>query len=100
MHFNRTKASMLAIVGISWPFPRSIRESLLTWQGSFLGTKPKKTWMTTLLCIGLDYLCERNKNAFEKEEISDHRIKSSLFVIYGLGQMCIEVIGIVLCLMF
>ena len=34
---------MLAIVGVSCVFPRSVCESLFTWQGSFVGKKCQKT---------------------------------------------------------
>ena len=36
---------LLAIVGVSWVFPKSICDSLLSWKGSFVGKKHKKAWM-------------------------------------------------------
>ena len=36
---------------VSWVFPLSVKESLLSWHGSFVGKRRKKAWMTALLCI-------------------------------------------------
>ena len=36
---------LLAIVGFSWVFPLSVKETLLSWRGSFVGKKHKKAWM-------------------------------------------------------
>ena len=36
---------LLAIVGFSWVFPLSVRETLLSWHASFVGKKQKKVLM-------------------------------------------------------
>ena len=42
---------LLAIVGVKWVFPLSIRETLLSRGGSFVGKKRKKGWMASPLSI-------------------------------------------------
>ena len=46
---------LLGLVGASWVFPRSIRETLLSWSGTFIGKRRKKVWMAAPLHF-LDYL--------------------------------------------
>ena len=46
---------LLVLVGVSWVFPKSIRETLLSWCGTFVGKRHKKAWITTPLHF-LDYL--------------------------------------------
>ena len=42
---------LLAIVGVNWVFLLSIKETLLSWGGTFVGKKHKKAWMAAPLCI-------------------------------------------------
>ena len=42
---------LLAIVGVKWVFPLSVKETLLSWGGSFMGKKRKKAWMAAPLSI-------------------------------------------------
>ena len=42
---------LLAIFGVSWVFPLSLKENLLSWHGSFVGKRRKKAWMVAPLCI-------------------------------------------------
>ena len=41
----------LSIFGVSWVFPLSVRETLLSWRGTFVGKKHKKAWMAAPLSI-------------------------------------------------
>ena len=42
------------IFGVNWVFPKSVRETFLSWQGSFVGKRHKKAWMKApLTCFGL-----------------------------------------------
>ena len=43
-------------------FPSSVRETLLSWDGSFVGKKCKKVWRAGPLCIFLDSLEGRRQN--------------------------------------
>ena len=42
---------VLAIFGVQWVFPESVKEVLFSWRGSFVGKKRKKIWNSIPLCI-------------------------------------------------
>ena len=42
---------VLAIFGVQWVFPESVKEVLLSWRGSFVGKKRKKILNFIPLCI-------------------------------------------------
>ena len=42
---------LLAIFGVSWMFPLSLKETLLSWHGPFVGKHRKKAWMAASLYI-------------------------------------------------
>ena len=60
-----------------WVLPPSIKETLLSWQGSFVGKRRKKAWMAALLRIFWTLWRERNKFVFEGVDISINRMKST-----------------------
>ena len=64
------KACMLwqlifALFDIQWIMHSSVRRTLLSWGGSFVGKKRKKTWKAALLCLFWFIWRERNMGAFE-----------------------------------
>ena len=42
---------LLAIFGVSRVFPKSVRETLVSWQGSCVGKNRKKAWMAVPLTL-------------------------------------------------
>ena len=68
---------LLAIFAISWVFPLSVKETLLSWHGSFVGKRRKKAWMTAPLGIFWTIWLERNRLVFEDVIISINRMKST-----------------------
>ena len=58
---------LLAIFGIHWLFPLSIRETLLSWRGSFVGKKRKNTWIAAPFSIFWTIWRERNYIASERK---------------------------------
>ena len=40
----------LVLVGVSWPFPLTVKDTLFSWKGSFVGKKQRKTWMVAPFC--------------------------------------------------
>ena len=81
---------LLDIYGVSWVFPLSVKETLLSWQGLFVGKRRKKAWMAAPLCIFRTLWRERNRFVFEGVDISINRMKSTfLSNLYGLGLICI-----------
>ena len=68
---------LLAIFGVSWVFPLSVKETLLSWHGSFVGKRRKKAWMAAPLCIFWTIWRERNRLVFEDVIISINMMKST-----------------------
>ena len=45
LHCSKAKIlwdMLLAIFGVNWVFPLSIKETLLSWHGSFVGKRPRR----------------------------------------------------------
>ena len=75
-----TKARVLwellfALFGVMWALTYLVRDILLGWYGSFMGKKHRKVWMAAPLCLFWAVWKERNRIAFENEELSIHRMK-------------------------
>ena len=54
LHCVKTRAlweMLFSLFGVLWVVPFSVRETLLSWNGSFVGKKRKKVWRTGPLCI-------------------------------------------------
>ena len=66
---------ILAIVGIGWVFPFSIRQVLVAWQGTRVGKKHKKVWRVAPLCLFWTVWCERNIVVFDNKAFSPYRLK-------------------------
>ena len=58
-------------------FPLTVRETLLSWEGSFVRKKRKKAWMIAPLSIFWSIWRERNYIAFENNDFSAQRMKAS-----------------------
>ena len=77
-----TKARVLwellfALFGVMWVLPYSVRDTFLGWHSTFMGKKCSKVWMAAPLCLFWAVWKERNRIAFENEELSIHRMKNS-----------------------
>ena len=55
----------------------SVRDTLSGWCDFNLGKKRRKVWKVASLCIFWAVWKERNKIAFDNEELSIHRLKNS-----------------------
>ena len=78
LHYSKARALrqlLFCLSGISWVIDSSFRDTLLGWQGSFVGRKRKKVWGTAPLCLFWIIWKERNRRTFENEELSKHRQK-------------------------
>ena len=86
------KATMIwqlifALFGVQWVMSFSIKDSLLSWCGSFVGKTRKKAWNATSLCFFWSLWWKRNIRAFEDTELTDQAILwSFLYMLFGLGQ--------------
>ena len=70
-------------------FPSSIRETLLGWNGSFVGKKRKTVWRADPLCIVRTVRKARNRIAFEDEVLSIQRLKTSFLYFFGWRLNCL-----------
>ena len=55
---------VLALFGVQWVFPESVKEVLFSWRDPFVGKKRKKIWNSIPLCIFWMVWKERNRLAF------------------------------------
>ena len=65
----------LAIVGSSWVFPRTVRQTLLAWQSANVGKKHNRIWMVGPLGLFWTIRQVRNRTAFEDVAPSAYRMK-------------------------
>ncbi|RVX05699.1 LINE-1 reverse transcriptase-like [Vitis vinifera] len=83
LHCSRTRALwdlLFALFGLSWVLPFSVRETLLSWNGYFLGKNRKKVWRAAPLRIFWTVWKERNRLAFKDESLPIQRLKHSFIL--------------------
>ena len=59
---------VLGLVGVKWVFPKTVKEVLYSWGGSFVGKKKKKFWSSIPLFIFWMVWKEKNRLAFRGGE--------------------------------
>ena len=70
--------------------PSSVRETLLSWHGSFVGKKRKKVWRAAPLHIFWTVWKTINRLAFKDDELSIQRLKYSfLFSLWSEAKLFI-----------
>ena len=69
-------------MGASWAFPKTVKEAIYSWKGSFVGKKRKMLWNSIPLCIFWIVWKERNQIAFKDGLIAVQRLKYSF--VYNL----------------
>ena len=83
LHCSKTRALwdlLFALFGVSWVMPFSVRDTLLSWNGYFLGKNRRKVWRAAPLHIFGTVWKERNRLAFKDESLSIQRLKQSLIL--------------------
>ncbi|KAJ9675675.1 hypothetical protein PVL29_024544 [Vitis rotundifolia] len=83
LHCSKTRTLwelFFTLVGVSWVMPSSVRETLLSWHGSFVGKKRRKVWKAAPLRIFWTVWKARNKLAFKDNELSIQRLKYSFIL--------------------
>ena len=75
-------ALFLSLVGLSWVFPKTVKETLLSWKGSFIGKKRKNMWKYVPPCIFWTVWKERNHITFRDGIIDVQKLKHSF--VYNL----------------
>ena len=55
---------IFVLIDVKWVLPESVKETLISWRGSFVGKKRKKIWKFIPLCIFWTVWKERNRLAF------------------------------------
>ncbi|RVW49097.1 hypothetical protein CK203_084438 [Vitis vinifera] len=57
LHCERTReVLLLSFFGVSWVFPLLVKETLISWRGSFVGKKRKVAWLMETVMLILGYL--------------------------------------------
>ena len=83
LHCSRTKVLwdlLFTLFGVSWVLPSSVKETLLSWHGSFVGKKCKKVWRVAPLHIFWTVWKARNCLAFKDDMLSIQRLKFSFIL--------------------
>ncbi|KAJ9705268.1 hypothetical protein PVL29_003364 [Vitis rotundifolia] len=73
---------IFALFGVTWVLPSSVKETLLGWNGSFVGKKHQKVWKVAPLCLFWTIWKERNRITFENEEFLVQKLKISFICNY------------------
>ena len=68
---------LFALFGVTWVLPFLVKDTLSGWCGFNLGKKRRKVWKAAPLCIFWAVWKERNRIAFDNEELSIYRLKNS-----------------------
>ena len=87
LHCDRTRevwTLFLSFFGVSWVFPRSVKETLIGWRGSLMGKKRKVTWLLGPLCLFWVIWKARNSIAFEDGVLSIQKLKISFVYLLWL----------------
>ena len=61
---------LFTLFGVSWVLPSSVRKTLLSWHGSFVGKKRRKVWRAAPLYIFWTVWKARNRLAFKDDVLS------------------------------
>ncbi|RVW52750.1 putative ribonuclease H protein [Vitis vinifera] len=56
---------IFGLVDVKWVFPETVKETLTSWRGPFVGKKRKKIWKSIPSCIFWTIWKERNRLAFK-----------------------------------
>ena len=83
LHCSKTRVLwdlLFTLFGVSWVLPSSVRETLLSWHGSFVGKKCKKVWRAASLYIFWTVWKTGNRLAFKDDVLSIQRLKYSFFL--------------------
>ena len=68
---------VLALFGVQWVFPETVKEVLLSWRGPIVGKKGKKIWKSIPLYIFWTLWKERNRLPFRGGVIAIQKLKNS-----------------------
>ncbi|KAJ9684352.1 hypothetical protein PVL29_016699 [Vitis rotundifolia] len=82
-HCSRTRILwdlLFTLFGVTWVLPSSVRETLLSWHGSFVGKKRKKAWRVAPFHIFWTVWKARNRLAFKDDMLSIQCLKYSFIL--------------------
>ena len=74
---------IFALFGVQWVMPNSIKETILSWNDSFVGKKRKKAWNAAPLCLFWTLWKERNRKVFKDTELADQVILWSFLYMFS-----------------
>ncbi|RVW68652.1 Flowering time control protein FY [Vitis vinifera] len=83
--------TILALCGVQWVFPNSVKEVLSSWKDSFVGRKRKKVWKSIPLFIFWTIWKERNRLAFKGGVLAFQKLKTSfVYNFWGWAKVYID----------
>ena len=68
---------ILALFGVLWVFPETVKEVLFSWKDPFVGKKRKKIWNSIPLYIFWTVWKKRNRLAFRGGVLDIQKLKNS-----------------------
>lgn len=68
---------IFSLFGISWVFPMTVKEALLSWRDAFVGEKRWSVWKSVPLCIFWIVWGKRNRIAFRNDSLAVQKLKHS-----------------------
>ena len=88
---------ILSLVGISWVFPKEVKDVLLSWKGSYVGKKGRKIWISVPLGTFWAVWKEMNRIAFRDGTLVvqrlNHSFVSNLWSWNSIGEEITSLIG-------
>lgn len=69
---------MLAIFGLQWEFPESVKELLLGWKVKLMDKGHRRVWSMAPLCLFCCVWQERNRRIFDRVEFNNLNLKESV----------------------
>ena len=72
---------IFSLVGVHCVFPRTVKEVVTSWKGSFVGKKRKKAW-NSVPCVFWSVWKEMNHIAFKEGSLAVQRLRHSF--VYNL----------------
>ena len=92
LHCEKTREvwnMFFTLLGVCWVFTSSVRETLVGWDGAWVGKQRRTVWKMAPLCLFWSVWKVRNSIAFDVGVLSMQRLKAFLFFHFGRRPNCL-----------